>query len=139
MRRETALYQAPQELNLKSLVDGSFVSYSIDNNGFVNAVDATGNTHQIAQVAIASFTNPNGLVKVGNSDYAPSGASGLAVVGSPNLGGNGSITSGYVEMSNVNLAQELTNLIISERGFQANSKVITTSDDVLQTLVNLKQ
>jgi flagellar hook protein FlgE len=75
---------------------------------------------------------------VGDSAYAASANSGTAAVGAPKSGSRGSISSGYVEMSNVDLSQELTNLIISERGFQANSKVITTSDEVLQTLVNLK-
>ena len=129
---------APADLNLAALNGGSYVSWSIDSAGNVNAVDATGATTKLAQVALATFTNPNGLQKVGDSAYAASANSGTAAVGAPKSGQRGSISSGYVEMSNVDLSQELTNLIISERGFQANSKVITTSDEVLQTLVNLK-
>jgi flagellar hook protein FlgE len=115
-----------------------YVSWSIDASGTINGVQSDGSIHKLGQVAVASFANPNGLMKSGNTAYAASANSGTADVGAANSGTRGSITSGYVEMSNVDLGAELTNLIISERGFQANSKVITTSDEVLQTLVNLK-
>lgn len=126
-------------LTLTGVVDGTYISYSIDPNGNINGVDPAGNTTTIGQVGMATFANPGGLVKVGDTEFQASASSGPAQVGTANTGGRGSLTSGYVEMSNVNLAQELTNLIISQRGFQANSKVVTTSDEVLQTLVNLKQ
>jgi flagellar hook protein FlgE len=128
-----------QPLNLVGLTNGTYSAWSIDSNGNINAVDTTGAITTIGQVGIATFANPNGLAKVGDTAFAASPNSGPALVGAANTGSRGSITSGYVEMSNVDLSQELTNLIISERGFQANSKVITTSDEVLQTLVNLKQ
>ena len=126
-------------LNLAGLTNGSYVSWSIDPSGNINAVNAAGVTTTLGQVGIATFANPNGLQKVGDTAFAASPNSGPAQVGAPNTGSRGSITSGYVEMSNVDLGTELSNLIIAERGFQANSKVITTSDEVLQTLVNLKQ
>jgi flagellar hook protein FlgE len=119
------------------LINGTYKSYSIDANGNINGVDAAGNTTAIAQVGMATFANPNGLQKVGDTDFEASPSSGVAQLGSAGTGSLGSITSGYVEMSNVDLSQELTNLIIAERGFQANSKVITTSDEVLQTLVQM--
>jgi flagellar hook protein FlgE len=125
-------------LTLPGLVDGTYVSYSIGQDGMVNAVDAAGATTQIGQVGLASFANPNGLVKVGDSNWITSPSSGPAQVGTPGSGGRGTVNSGYVEMSNVDLSSELTNLIVAERGFQANSKVVTTSDEILQTLVNLK-
>jgi flagellar hook protein FlgE len=125
-------------LDLSALKTGTYVSWSIDAIGTVNAVDATGTTTTLGQVGLATFANPGGLQKVGDTAYAATPASGTASIGAANTGSRGSITSGEVEMSNVDLSQELTNLIISERGFQANSKVITTSDEVLQTLVNLK-
>jgi flagellar hook protein FlgE len=125
-------------LNLVGLTNGTYASWSIDSNGNINAVTAAGAITNIGQVGIATFANPNGLMKVGDTAFEASPNSGPALVGAANTGSRGSITSGYVEMSNVDLSQELTNLIISERGFQANSKVITTSDEVLQTLVNLK-
>lgn len=126
-------------LNLPGLINGTYVSWSIDPNGNINAVNAAGTTTTIGQVGVASFANPNGLEKVGDTSFQASPNSGPAQLGTANTGSRGSITSGYVEMSNVDLSQELTGLIIAERGFQANSKVITTSDEVLQTLVNLKQ
>jgi len=125
-------------INLPGLIDGTYVSYSIDASGNVNAVDSTGATTQLAQIGIATFASPGGLTKVGDTSYMESPSSGPAQVGSASTGARGSITSGYVEMSNVDLSQELTNLIISQRGFQANGKVITTSDEILQTLVNPK-
>ena len=88
---------------------------------------------------LATFPNPEGLQKVGHNDYIRSASSGAANIGTPETGGRGTLSSGYLEGSNVDLAKELTNLIVAERGFQANSKSITTSDEVLQTLVNLKQ
>jgi flagellar hook protein FlgE len=87
---------------------------------------------------MATFANPGGLTKVGDSQYQSSANSGPAQIGAANTGGRGSLTPGYLEMSNVDLAAELTNLIISQRGFQANSRVITTSDEVLQSLISLK-
>lgn len=125
-------------LDLSALTSGTYVSYSIDDSGAVNAVDAAGNTTTIGHVGIATFANPNGLEKVGDSAYQASASSGAAQMGAANSGPRGSISAGYLEMSNVDLSAQLTNLIISERGFQANSKVITTADQILQTLVNLK-
>jgi flagellar hook protein FlgE len=115
------------------------VSWSISSSGVVNAVDSAGNTTALGTIALATFPNPGGLAKVGDTQYQATPNSGAAAIGAPSSGARGSITSGYLEMSNVDLASELTNLIIAERGFQANSRVITTSDDVLQTLVSLKQ
>lgn len=127
-------------VDLSPLLDpaNNYVSWSIDASGTINAVKDDGTIDVLGQVALAGFANPNGLMKVGNTAYAASANSGLPDIGAAKSGSRGSISAGYVEMSNVDLAAELTNLIISERGFQANSKVITTSDEVLQTLVNLK-
>ena len=93
----------------------------------------------VAQLALANFNNPAGLKKVGDSLYRVTVNSGLAQVGAAGTGGRGTLQSGALEMSNVDLAQEFTNLIIAQRGFQANSQVITTSDEILQDLVNLKR
>ncbi|CAN5476788.1 flagellar hook-basal body complex protein [soil metagenome] len=125
-------------LDLSALSSGTYVSWSISSQGVVNAVDSTGATTALGTVAIATFANPAGLSKVGDSQYQASSNSGLPQVGTAGSGGRGSLTPGYLEMSNVDLAGELTNLIISERGFQANSRVITTSDEVLQALISLK-
>jgi flagellar hook protein FlgE len=114
----------------------TWVDYNIAADGTITGVDASGNpvTTPAIKIDMETFSNPDGLERAGNSLYLATASSGAAT-----STGVGSITTGYVEMSNVDLSKELTNLIISERGFQANSKVITTSDEVLQTLVNLKQ
>jgi flagellar hook protein FlgE len=125
-------------LNLSALNSGTYVSYSISGDGSVSGVDATGATTKLGQVGLATFANPDGMQKVGDNEYIASPSSGTANLGAPGSGGRGNVASGYVEMSNVDLSQELTNLIVAERGFQANSKVVTTSDEVLQTLVNIK-
>ena len=126
-------------LNLSALTSGTYVSWSIDSTGTINGVNAAGVTTALGQIGIATFPNPNGLQKVGDTTFVSSPNSGAANLGSPGTGSRGTISSGYVEMSNVDLSQELTNLIIAQRGFQANSKVITTSDQILQDLVQMKQ
>ncbi|MDQ1732221.1 MAG: flagellar hook protein FlgE [Pseudonocardiales bacterium] len=126
------------DLDLSALNSGTYVSWNISSGGVVNGVDSAGATTALGTLATATFANPGGLAKVGDSQYQATANSGAAQVGAASTGGRGSLTPGYLEMSNVDLAGELTNLIISERGFQANSRVITTSDEVLQTLVNLK-
>jgi flagellar hook protein FlgE len=80
------------------------------------------------------------LVKVGDNLYSGQSLAGeLSTPGAPNANGLGSVQSGYLEMSNVDLASQLTSLITTQRAYEANSKVVTTSDDILQTLINLKQ
>lgn len=121
-------------------IDPSWASYSIGANGVVAGVlgDGTPATPTV-QIQLATFANPNGLLKAGDTEFSVTAASGPATMGTPGSGTIGTLKSGYVEMSNVDLSKELTNLIIAQRGFQANSKVITTSDQILQTLVDLKQ
>jgi flagellar hook protein FlgE len=119
---------------------GSVTDVSIaQNTGVVSLVYSNGLLQQVGQVALARFTNPDGLQRVGNTMFKVGLNSGNPQVGAAGSDGRGTISSGYLEASNVDLAQEMTNMILAERGFQASSKVITTSDDILQTLVNLKQ
>jgi flagellar hook protein FlgE len=118
---------------------GSLQSFTIGANGVVTGVFSNGRNRAIGQLAMASFANPVGLEKLGDSLYRPSPNSGLVQVGPPGAGGRGTITGSTLEMSNVDLAREFTNLIVAQRGFQANSRVITTSDELLQELVNLKR
>ena len=126
-------------IDLSALQTGTYVSFAIGQDGVISGIDSSGAATQIGQVGLATFPNPEGLQKVGHNDYIRSASSGAANIGTPETGGRGTLSSGYLEGSNVDLAKELTNLIVAERGFQANSKSITTSDEVLQTLVNLKQ
>jgi flagellar hook protein FlgE len=118
---------------------GTLQSFALSNDGTITGVYSNGLRQSIGQLALATFSNPGGLAKAGNSSYAPGDNSGVALIGVAGTGGRGSLSAGALEMSNVDLAEEFTNLIVAQRGFQANSRVITTSDQVLQELVNLKQ
>jgi flagellar hook protein FlgE len=118
---------------------GSLQAFTISPDGTMVGVFSNGLKQTLAQVAMATFTNPPGLEKAGDSQYRPTANSGMAQLGVAGQGGRGILQSAALEMSNVDLAQEFTNLVIAQRGFQANSKVITTSDELLQDLVNLKR
>lgn len=118
---------------------GSLTSFSISGGGELIGVFSNGMKSTLGQLAMASFSNPTGLEKSGESMYRGSVNSGEAALGVAGSGGRGQLQGGSLEMSNVDLGQEFTNLIIAQRGFQANSKVISTSDELLQELVNLKR
>ncbi|MEV6629831.1 flagellar hook protein FlgE [Actinoplanes sp. NPDC051470] len=118
---------------------GVLSSYTVSNIGQIVGVFSNGLKQTLGQVALANFNNVNGLEKIGDSMFRSTVNSGLAQVGAAGSAGLGLITSGALEMSNVDLAQEFTNLVIAQRGFQANSRIITTSDEILQELVNLKR
>jgi flagellar hook protein FlgE len=118
---------------------GILSSYTVSNTGQIVGVFSNGLKQSLGQLALANFNNVNGLEKIGDSSFRSTVNSGLAQVGSAGSAGLGLITSGALEMSNVDLAQEFTNLVIAQRGFQANSRIITTSDEILQELVNLKR
>ena len=122
------------------MVDSSiYRSFSVSSDGSMNGLKADGTSEVIGQLAIANFANPGGLEKAGGSLYRETINSGVAQVGTAGQNGTGEVVSSALEMSNVDLAQELTGLIIAQRGFQANSKVISTSDELLQDLMNLKR
>ncbi|MCB0874226.1 MAG: flagellar hook-basal body complex protein [Actinobacteria bacterium] len=113
---------------------------NVDAAGVITSVDAAGVATVIGTVSLAKFANPSGLERTGGNLYRESNNSGAAVNGNPaGAAGHGSVTPGALEMSNVDLALEFTNMIIAQRGFQANSRAISTSDDMLQELVNLKR
>jgi flagellar hook protein FlgE len=118
---------------------GTLQAFTIGNDGVVTGVFSNGRNRPIGQIALASFSNPGGLEKVGGSLYRTSVNSGLAQIGVSGTAGRGSLSGSTLEMSNVDLAREFTELIIAQRGFQANSRVITASDELLQDLVNLKR
>jgi flagellar hook protein FlgE len=118
---------------------GTLTGYSIGADGIVTGSFSNGATESIAQIALATFPNAAGLEKIGGSSYRATPSSGGVDLGTPNSDGYGSLAGGYLEMSNVDLSQEFTNLIVAQRGFQANARIITTSDEVLQELTNLKR
>lgn len=114
-------------------------SFSVQTNGTVNYIDADGNTQVAGQVALANFSNPAGLQKAGSNLYLNTENAGYTGLAEPETDGVASIVSGSLEMSNVDLASEFTEMITAQRGFQANTRIITTSDEILQELVNLKR
>jgi flagellar hook protein FlgE len=118
---------------------GALQSFSIAPDGTVVGIFSNGLRQPVGQLATATFTNPGGLEKTGGSTYRPTINSGLVQVGAAGTGGRGVLNGGVLEMSNVDLAAEFTNLIVAQRGFQANSRVISASDELLQDLVNLKR
>jgi flagellar hook protein FlgE len=126
-------------LNQNGSAMGSLQSFNISQDGTLVGVFSNGLKQTLAQISLATFNNPPGLEKVGDSMYRTTVNSGAPQLGTAGSGGRGVLQGGALEMSNVDLAQEFTNLVIAQRGFQANSKVITTSDELLQDLVNLKR
>jgi flagellar hook protein FlgE len=118
---------------------GSLVSFSVGSDGMITGVFSNGRNQALGQMALAVFANPAGLEKAGGSLYHSSVNSGEPQIGVPGAGGRGKLSGATLEMSNVDLAAEFTNLIVAQRGFQANSRIITAADEILQDLVNLKR
>jgi len=118
---------------------GDLQNLTIDQTGTVIGVFTNGRSYSLAQVAMAKFVNNEGLMHDGGSLFSASANSGDPIVGTAGTGGRGTIESSALEMSNVDLSKSLTELIVIQRGFQANSKTITTSDQMLQTLLDLKR
>jgi flagellar hook protein FlgE len=139
----SGMTQLASPSNLNSQTDGAsagtLTSFTVGQNGDITGQYSNGYKQALGQIALASFSNPAGLSKAGGNLYTTSANSGNANVGVPGANGRGQIATGFLEGSNVDLAQQFTNMIMAERGFQANSKVITTSDEILQDLVNLKR
>jgi len=119
-------------------VPAGATNFTIAQNGQVSwTVGATVTTGPI--LTLANFSNPAGLTRMGNNLFQVSNNSGAATAGTPGTTGLGTVQAGFLEMSNVDLAAQFTNMIIAQRGFQANSRVITASDEILQDLVNIKR
>ncbi|GAA4674387.1 flagellar hook protein FlgE [Frondihabitans cladoniiphilus] len=118
---------------------GTLDGYTISKDGTLVGSFSNGQSASLGRIALATFTNPAGLEKVGDSGYTVTANSGQATLGDPGSAGRGALSGGVLEMSNVDLSQEFTNLIVAQRGFQANARIITTSDSVLEELVNLKR
>ncbi len=118
---------------------GSFTRFSIDELGRVMGVFSNGVIRPIAQLALAEFSNAAGLTRVSANAYIESPNSGAASIGVSGQGISSTITAGALEQSNVDLTTEFTSMIVAQRGFQANARVITTSDEVLQELLNIKR
>lgn len=121
------------------LVPTTAQSMSIGQDGTVSYVDFKGDLQYAGQIIMAKFPNPGGLQKNGSNYFQVTANSGAPYGQTATVGGMGSIQSGFLEMSNVDLSEEFTEMIVAQRGFQANTRIITTSDEILQELVNLKR
>jgi flagellar hook protein FlgE len=128
-----------QAVSQDGLPVGALQSFSIDELGVVTGIYSNGMSERLAILALAGFTNPGGLSKLGSGLYAPSPNSGQPMIKPPQVGTNGTLASGFLEMSNVDLAQEFASLIVTQRAFQANSRVVTTADEMLQDVLSLKR
>jgi flagellar hook protein FlgE len=137
----TGLTQFEGTGNLQSIADGygtgSLVDFNIDQSGIITGIFSNDTMQAIAQIGMATFSNADGLMREANNTYRRSGNSGQAVETFAGSGNGVSLVPGALETSNVDLAKEFTNLVVAQRAFQANSRVITTADQVMQELVNL--
>lgn len=118
---------------------GTLESFSIDKNGFVIGAYSNGLNEVIGQLALANFTNPEGLERGDGGILWATSNSGEAQIGTANTGARGSINSGCLEMSNVDMSTEFTNMIIAQRAFQANSRAVKVMDEILEEMANLKR
>ena len=118
---------------------GALVNFNIGADGTVSGSFSNGRTAVLGQLALATFGNNQGLLRTGSSGFTPTLASGQAVLGAPGTGGRGTLSGGALELSNVDIASEFAALIVAQRAFQANAKVVTTFDQVTQETINLKQ
>lgn len=118
---------------------GYLDNFKIDSTGTITGVYSNGTNRVIGQIAMATFTNQGGLEKAGDNTYVESNNSGLANIGTSGIAGKGSMLAGALEMSNVDLIEQFTDMIVTQRGFQANSKTIQTADTLLETVMSLKR
>ena len=118
---------------------GYLDNFKIDSSGTITGVYSNGTNRVIGQIAMASFTNDRGLEKAGDSTYVESNNSGQAMIGESGVQGKGKLLSGALEMSNVDLSEQMTDMIVTQRGFQSNAKTIQTADTLLETVLSLKR
>ncbi len=126
-------------VNQNGQAAGMLDNVSINADGVIVATLGAGQSLPMGQIALANFNNPKGLVKLGNSRYAEGESSGVPNVGTARNGGRGAIVGSALEASNVDIAQEFTQMILAQRGYQANSKTITVSDELLVETLNIKR
>ena len=128
---------APASTNQNGYGVGSLTGYTVLSDGTVQGQFSNSQTLALGQVAVASFANAQGLAQTGSNDYQATFASGAAVVGQAGTGGNGTITGGSVEESNVDLSTEFSNMIVAQQGYEANAKVLTTLNQISQATIQM--
>lgn len=136
---QLAVESQVQASNQNGFPPGSLQSFSVGVDGVITGLYTNGLTRPVGQISIAIFPNSNGLERLGSNLWRDTDNSGVPVVGAPRSGGRGSINSGFLEQSNVDIGNEFTDLIVTQRGFQANTRVVTTVDEMLQDLINMKR
>ena len=118
---------------------GYLENFKIDQSGIITGVYSNGANRTLGQIGLATFTNQGGLEKAGENTDVESNNSGTANIGVSGVAGKGKLIAGALEMSNVDLTEQFTDMIVTQRGFQASSKTIQTSDLMLETVINLKR
>lgn len=136
---QVAAPSSTSSTNQNGAGSGSLVNFSIGSDGTITGSFSNGKTQALGQLALATFANNGGLQLEGNTDFSPTLASGQAVLGTPGAGGRGTLSGGALELSNVDIATEFANLIVAQRGFEANAKAVTTFDQITQDTIALKQ
>ena len=116
---------------------GSLVSYSIGSDGRIDGTFSNGQTQALGQILLASFANQQGMARIGSNEFEATLSSGPANIGVAGTGGRGTISGGALEASNVDISTQFANLIVAESGYQANAKVVTTLNTVIQDTINL--
>ena len=134
---QTSANAVVSALNQNGSAAASMTNFSIDQNGYIIGVFSNGQSKKLAQIMLANFSNLNGLNSIGQNKFTVSSNSGKPVIGTPGDATATTIQSGVLEQSNVDLSEEFTKMIVSQRGFQASARVITTSDQLLQEITNL--
>ena len=118
---------------------GTLKNFSIGSDGTITGSFTNGTTATVGQIALASFADEQGLSRAGGNDFQPTLASGQATIGAPTTGGLGTLSGGALEQSNVDIATEFANLIVAQRSYEANARVVTTFDQITQSTINIKQ
>jgi len=118
---------------------GNLLGFNVNRDGVIEGTFSNGKTSALAQVALATFANVQGLERQGGNRFAATLPSGSPTIGAPDSGGRGTLTGGALEQSNVDIAKEFSKLIITQRGFQASARVVTTFDEITQDTINLKR
>jgi flagellar hook protein FlgE len=134
---------ASKSINIFSSQDGypagSLQRVSIDKDGILTGIYTNGRHQPLYQIGLARFLNPWGLAKLGDNVYMETRWSGTGTINPPGYGGTGTIRANFLEQSNTDLADEIVNMIVTQRGFQANSKVVTTTDTMLAEVIEMKR
>ena len=136
---QVASPSATASTNQDGFASGSLVSYAIGSDGTIQGTFSNGQTQPLGQILLATFANEGGLARNGTNEFLSTLTSGAANIGIPGTGGRGTLDGGSLEQSNVDISKQFADLIVAESGYQANAKVVTTLDTIVQTTINLIQ